>query len=143
MFEYKDYQKRIFKNIDKILETIKKYASIMENKCLVKPGFCENILQREQKDSTIIGNGITIPHSHEDFVLSPKICIIKLDKPIIWNEENIDLIIILALKFKDVSITKSFFKNFYSLLDNEDLIEKIRQAKDTEKIMSIFLDSNN
>jgi len=125
------------------LETIKKYASIMENKCLVKPGFCENILQREQKDSTIIGNGITIPHSHEDFVLSPKICIIKLDKPIIWNEENIDLIIILALKFKDVSITKSFFKNFYSLLDNEDLIEKIRQAKDTEKIMSIFLDSNN
>ncbi|HEY5122305.1 MAG TPA: DEAD/DEAH box helicase family protein [Ignavibacteria bacterium] len=26
MFEYKDYQKRIFKNIDKILETIKKYG---------------------------------------------------------------------------------------------------------------------
>jgi len=125
------------------LETIKKYASIMENKCLVKPGFCENILQREQKDSTIIGNGITIPHSHEDFVLSPKICIIKLNKPIIWNEENIDLIIILALKFKDVSITKSFFTHFYSLLDNGDLIEKIRQAKDTEKIISVFLDSNN
>lgn len=125
------------------LETIKKYASIMENNNLVKPGFCENILQREQKDSTIIGHGITIPHSKEDFVLSPKICIIKLNNPIIWNEENIDLIIILALKFKDVSTTKLFFKNFYSLLDNEELIEKIRQAKDTEKIISVFLDSNN
>lgn len=125
------------------LEIIKKYASIMENKRLVKPGFCENILQREKRDSTIIGNGITIPHSHEDFVISPKICIIKLKNPIIWNDENIDLIIILALKFKDVSITKSFFTNFYSLLDNEDLIKKIRQAKDKETIISIFLDSNS
>lgn len=125
------------------LELIKKYALIMENNNLVKSGFWENILQREQKGSTIIGHGITIPHSSEDFVLSPKICIIKLKNPIIWNEENIDLIIILALKFKEVSATKLFFKNFYSLLDNEELIEKIRQAEDKEKIISIFLDSKN
>lgn len=125
------------------LETIKKYALIMETNNLVKPGFCENILQREQKGSTIIGHGITIPHANEDLILSSKICIIKLNKSITWNEENIDLIIILALKFKDVSTTKLFFKNFYSLLDNEDLIEKIKHAEDTEKIISIFLDLNN
>lgn len=125
------------------LETIQKYALIMENKSIVKSGFCKNILQREQKDSTIIGNGITIPHSHEDFVLSPKICIIKLNNPITWEEENIDLILILSLKFKDVSTTKLFFKNFYSLLDNEAMIEKIRQSNDTEQIVSIFLNSSN
>lgn len=128
---------------DSYLETIQKYALIMENNSVVKSGFCNNILQREQKDSTIIGNGITIPHSHEDFVLSPKICIIKLKSPITWDNENVDLILILALKFKDISTTKLFFKNFYSLLDNVDMIEKIRQAKDTEQIVSIFLDSNS
>lgn len=128
---------------DSYLKIIEKYSLIMENSSIVKPGFCNNILQREQKDSTIIGNGITIPHSHEEYVLSPKICIIKLNNSIVWDEENIDLIIILALKFKDVSTTKLFFKNFYSLLDNKDMIEKIRQSNDTKQIVSIFLNSSN
>ena len=110
---------------------------------IVKPGFYKDILDREEKDSTIIGNGITIPHAHEELVLSPKICIIKLNNPIIWNEENIDLILILALKFKDISTTKVFFKNFYSLLDNKDMVKKIKDSNSTEEIVSIFLDLNN
>ena len=110
---------------------------------IVKPGFYKDILDREEKDSTIIGNGITIPHAHEELVLSPKICIIKLNNPIIWNEENIDLILILALKFKDISTTKVFFKNFYSLLDYKDMVKKIKDSNSTEEIVSIFLDLNN
>ena len=126
------------------LDTIKKYALIMEKDGkIVKPGFYKDILDREEKDSTIIGNGITIPHAHEGLVLSPKICIIKLNNPIIWNEENIDLILILALKFKDISTTKVFFKNFYSLLDNKDMVKKIKDSNSTEEIVSIFLDLNN
>lgn len=121
------------------IDTLKKYAFIMEKNSIVKPGFFNNILKREQMNSTIIGNGITIPHSQEEFVLSPKICIVKLNNPIIWQDQKIDLILILALKFKDISTTKSFFKNFYSLLDNKDLIEKIKHSHDVEEITSIFL----
>lgn len=121
------------------IDTLKKYAFIMEKNSIVKPGFFNNILKREQMNSTIIGNGITIPHSQENFVLSPKICIVKLNNPIIWQDQKIDLILILALKFKDISTTKSFFKNFYSLLDNKDLIEKIKHSNDVEEITSIFL----
>lgn len=121
------------------IDTLKKYAFIMEKNSIVKPGFFNNILKREQMNSTIIGNGITIPHSQEEFVLSPKICIVKLNNPIIWQDQKIDLILILALKFKDISTTKSFFKNFYSLLDNKDLIEKIKHSNDVEEITSIFL----
>lgn len=121
------------------IDTLKKYAFIMEKNSIVRPGFFNNILKREQMNSTIIGNGITIPHSQEEFVLSPKICIVKLNNPIIWQDQKIDLILILALKFKDISTTKSFFKNFYSLLDNKDLIEKIKHSNDVEEITSIFL----
>lgn len=121
------------------IEILKKYSSIMESNFIVKPGFFDNILQREAINSTIIGNGITIPHSHEEFVISPKICIVKLNNPVIWQNEKIDLILILALKFKDITTTKSFFKNFYSLLDNKELIEKIKNSKDTKEIISIFL----
>ena len=100
------------------------------------------IFQIEKKGFYNGGNGITIPHAHEELVLSPKICIIKLNNPIIWNEENIDLIY-LALKFKDIYTTKVFFKNFYSLLDNKDMVKKIKDSNSTEEIVSIFLDLNN
>lgn len=124
------------------LNTIKKYAEIMEKNSIGKKGFSNNILSREQISSTIIGNGIAIPHSSEKFVLSPKICIIKLNNSVIWKHEYINLIFILALKFKDIDNTKLFFKNFYSLLDNEDLIRQIKQSNSQEKILSFFLNLN-
>lgn len=121
------------------IDTLKKYSSILEKNSIVKPGFFNNILKREQMNSTIIGNGITIPHSQEEFVIQPKICIVKLNNPIIWQDQKVDLILILALKFKDISTTKLFFKNFYSILDNKDIIEKIKHSNSVEEITSIFL----
>lgn len=125
------------------LDTIKKYADIMEKNNIGKAGFSANILSREQISSTIIGKGIAIPHSNEKFVLSPKICIIKLNTPVVWKDEYIDLIFILALKFKNINNTKLFFKNFYSLLDDENLISQIKRSTSKEKILSFFLNLNN
>lgn len=122
------------------LETIKYYASKVENSDFVKKGFCNNVIERELKSSTVIGNGISIPHSTSDFVISPKICIIKLKKPILWNDENIYLIVILALKFKDIDITKKFFKYLYSVFDNTELIEKIRKSSSNEEILQLIID---
>lgn len=122
------------------LETIKYYASKVENSGSVKKGFCNNVIERELKSSTVIGNGISIPHSTSDFVISPKVCIIKLKNPILWNDENIYLIVMLALKFKDIDITKKFFKYLYSVFDNIELIKRIRKSSSNEEILQLIID---
>lgn len=122
------------------LDIIKYYALKLEKSRFVRKGFCDNVLKRELKSSTVIGNGISIPHSTSDFVLSPKICIIKLEKPVLWNDENIDFIIILALKFKDIDITKKFFKYLYSVFDNTELIEMLRQLHSGDEIINLIID---
>lgn len=119
-------------------EIIKKHVKIMEKAGLVHPRFYENIIAREQKSSTVIGKGIAIPHAKEDYVLKPKIAFIKLAKPIIWDKQKVDLIFILALKFADIKNTRHFFKNFYALLDNEEIMNRLRTAKNKSDIIALF-----
>lgn len=125
------------------LQIVKKYAFLMESKGFGKPGFCENVLQRETKSSTIIGKGISIPHSAEEYVENQGVCIIKLKKTVMWNDEDIDLILILSLKFNDTYDTKQFFKSFYSVLDNEDIIQRIKNAENEKEIVTLFLNGGN
>ncbi|WP_432407167.1 BglG family transcription antiterminator [Wukongibacter sp. M2B1] len=121
-------------------EIINHYGRIMEEKGFVKEGFCQNVLEREKRGSTIVGMGIAIPHAKQEFVKKSKICIIKLKNPITWNRNRLNLIIILALKFDDISTTKTFFRNFYSILDNDELVKKIMKADNVSDIIEIFID---
>lgn len=120
------------------IEIINHYGKIMEAKGYVKNGFCENIFDREEKGSTFIGNGIAIPHSLQEYVIESKICIVKLSKPIIWKKNSIKLIIILGLNFTEIESTRDFFKKLYSILDDENLINKIYESKDKFEIVNIF-----
>lgn len=124
-------------------EIIEYYSGLMESKGYVKKGFSQNVLERENKSSTYIGKGISIPHSREEFVIVPKICIISLKKPVHWHGNELKIIVILALRFKDVTTTKSFFKNFYNILDNNEAINKVLNAADSVEISKIFINGGN
>lgn len=122
-----------------ITDIINYYGKIMEEKGYVKSGFCENVLERESKSSTVVGKGIAIPHSTQEFVKKSKICIVRIKEPIILEEEKVKLIIILALKFNDYNITKEFYRKFYSILDSDKLIDRIMEANDNLHILDVFL----
>jgi transcriptional antiterminator/mannitol/fructose-specific phosphotransferase system IIA component (Ntr-type) len=122
-----------------LTDIINHYGKIMEEKGYVKNGFCENVMERENKSSTVIGKGIAIPHSTQEFVEKSKICIVRLKDAIILDDEKVKLVIILALKFIDYNITKEFYRKFYSILDNEKLIDKIMESNDKSQVLDIFL----
>jgi len=126
-----------------LTDIINYYGKIMEQKGYVKSGFCENVLERENISSTVIGKGIAIPHSTQEFVKQSKICIVRIDEPIMLEDEKVKLIIILALKFNDYMVTKEFYRKFYSILDSEKLIAKIMESNDKLHILEVFLNGGN
>lgn len=119
-------------------ELVTKYGSKLEHKGIVKRGFTQNVIERENKGSTYIGNGVTIPHSTQEFVNESKICIIKLDKPIIWQKNKIRLVVLLALKFEEIDSTRAFFRKLYSLFEHREILDRIEQSKDCIEIVDIF-----
>lgn len=121
-------------------QVITYYGKIMEEKGYAKVGFHEDILQREKKGSTYIGKGIAIPHSRDIFVNKSKVCIVKFKNPIEWQNNTLDFVFILCLKFNDANLTKRFFKNFYSMLENNEMIVKIKNSQNIDEINNIFIE---
>ncbi|GAA0180219.1 BglG family transcription antiterminator [Clostridium sediminicola] len=124
--------------MNKFEDIIYKYGKIMVDNGYAKEGFSENIIKREAIESTVIGSGVAIPHSIEEFVKMSKICIVRPKEAIEWKGSQLNLILILCLKFGVINTTRRFFKNFYSILSNEDLIEKIIKSKNKYEIIEIF-----
>jgi activator of the mannose operon (transcriptional antiterminator) len=114
------------------------YGKLMEKRGYAKIGFHEDILKREKIGSTYIGKGIAIPHAKDVFVNKSKICIVKFTKPITWQGNKVDVIFILCLKFNDANNTKNFFKKFYSLLENDEMISQIKNAQSINDIAYLF-----
>lgn len=126
------------KEITDFEDAIAYYGRLMEGKGYAKAGFYQDILKREKTGSTYVGKGIAIPHSRDIFVNKSKICVVKFEKPLTWQGNQLDLIFILCLKFTDIDVTKKFFRNFYSVLENDEIILKIKNIKSAEDISRIF-----
>jgi len=114
------------------------YGKLMEKKGYAALGFHEDMLQREKMGSTYIGKGIAIPHAKDKFVKKSKVCIVKFRNPITWQDNKLDVIFILCLKFNDANDTKKFFKKFYSSLENDEMIKEIKNAQSVNDITYLF-----
>ncbi len=53
-----------------------------------KSKFLQEVLEREETESTDLGFGIAIPHGRSSAVLEPSVVIGKLKIPVAWNESN-------------------------------------------------------
>lgn len=119
-------------------EVIKFYGEQLEKSGYTRAGFVESALQREQITSTSVGRGVAIPHGNDEFVLQPKICVVQLTKPIKWGDDYVDLVMLLALNVQYAK--NSFFRSFYAMLDDEQVLRRMRHAKNGQEIMNIILE---
>lgn len=130
-------------DIKDYVQAITYYGRLMENKGYAKEGFYKNILEREKKGSTYIGKGIAIPHAEDTYVNKSKVCIVRFSEPVIWNENKLDFIFILCLKFEDIDKTKKFFKSFYSVLKDDGMLERMRNSQSKDQILNIFTEGGH
>jgi len=111
---------------------------------LVKHGYVDSkfidaALERENITSTSVGKGVAIPHGIQMYVKEPVIALATLKEPIDWGDEKVDIVFLLALKFNSGNLTRSFFGKFYSILDNEEALNKIRNSSSNREILNILI----
>lgn len=130
------FHKKRYRKKEDIIEGIGK---ILVEKGYVKHEFIKAALDREKITSTYIGKGVAIPHGEDRLVINPAVSVITLSEPIDWWGEQVDLVFYLALHFDTSKYTKSFFKEFYDMMDNPELLKMIREAKNSSEISKILL----
>lgn len=120
-------------------EVIKYLGENLTKGGYVTDEFVNSALDRERITSTSVGKGVAIPHGVQQYVKESVIAIAVLDKPICWGDSKVDIIFLLALKFSSGNITRKFFKRFYSMLDDEEILRQIRNSQTKEEIYEILV----
>ncbi|MEI0702066.1 BglG family transcription antiterminator [Brachyspira intermedia] len=119
--------------IKNICEDIKKYKNIPDN-------FYELVMKREQLAETDIGNLVAIPHPIEVVTKDTFVYVALLDKPILWQKNNVQVIFLISVSNKNDDL-KNFYEYTINFLLNENSVKKLIENKTFENL--IFLIKSN
>lgn len=117
---------------------LKKVCKQLCNDGYVKDEFYQDVLRRENIESTAIGNGVAIPHGMPGNVIKPKISVIKLEYPVNWGGKMVGIIFLLALNFNNIGTTKAFFSDFSRMVGSKEKMEKINKLDNVEKMEEVL-----
>jgi len=120
---------RVFHSIGSKEEILSIMTRIMRKEGYVKKEFYEDILNREDLGSSYIGEKMAVPHTEQDKnIIKPGIGIAIIKNPIKWDDEEVDVVFVLALSTEH----KQLFLDFYSLVKDTDLIDRIKKMDDNK-----------
>jgi len=95
-----------------------------------RQAFKESVVEREQLQSTYLGNGFAIPHGRPALVDQTSISILVLDKPIIWGSAKVDVVALLMIREKDSAYVEPFMNLLMKgIEDKRWFISKMMEVK--------------
>ncbi|MDF9825424.1 activator of the mannose operon (transcriptional antiterminator) [Breznakia sp. PF5-3] len=140
--EAKQYFKEGFVYIDKQFKDKKELLSYCCDKLYevgyVKAGYKQTVLNREYSMPTEIGRGIAIPHGEKEYVNESVVMLLTLKEPMLWNNTKVDCIFFLCLKFENAKNNKMAINSLFQIIDNEDVIAKIRETKNESSFFELL-----
>lgn len=113
-------------------------GKLLENNGVLRTGSIDSAIQRENLSFTSFKN-ISTPHANPKFVKKTQIGVLKLEKPVIWGEQKVDLVFFIAFKENmDQSQLDTIYERFWDILSNDKLIKKIVSSTSSEKISDLL-----
>lgn len=129
-------------NVQTKEECLKIMCEAMQKKGVVKNDFYDTVMERESKTTTTIGNGISLPHGSPTAVNESKVAIAFLEKPVLWDGEQIQIVFLLGFKMNtrdEIHRIQLFYKEYVSLIDTEEKIKMLRNMKSTIEVYKYLI----
>ncbi|PKF62979.1 bifunctional PTS fructose transporter subunit IIA/HPr protein [Psychromonas sp. psych-6C06] len=124
---------------DDKLTAIKAIAQQLTESGLVANGYVDGMLNREQQNSTFLGNGIAIPHGTtdtRDLVNKTGVVVHHFPEGVNWGDGNIAYVAIGIAAKSDEHL--GILKQLTKVLSNDGVEEKLKQAKSAEDIIALL-----
>ena len=134
---YLFYFKDNCKSVDELLT---KYCLFLTDNDYVTPNFLDSVKKRMKYAATTIGRGVAVPHGSKKYVKKSIILIIKLDKPIIWDNQSIDLIFFAAIGNDVSSEYSKIFRKLAKIVSDDKKTYILKNCKDLEEIKNLLFE---
>lgn len=148
IFNEKDEKKRIFKDVfnreafftikaETREEAIENLGREMKAKKFIDDDVIAKIFEREKMSSTDMNHFVAIPHTILDGEYKSIIGVGRLEKPIIWNKQEVQLIFMVCFNRKE-SYNFPIFKYLYNFIEDEGNIRRLLKVYNFDKFMEIL-----
>ena len=118
---------------DEIIDKLIEKASLIYK---LPEGYKDDIGEREKIESTEFGHYIAIPHPLKNFHKEDFVVVAKLDKPVIWNKQKIQLVFLSNLITHKK--TEWFMNKISALLSNEGICQNLLKTEGYEAFVNEF-----
>ncbi|HHF2951055.1 TPA: fused PTS fructose transporter subunit IIA/HPr protein [Vibrio diabolicus] len=118
---------------------IKNIAQSLTDKGLVEQGYVEGMLNRENQNSTFLGNGIAIPHGTTDtrsMVKTTGIAVHHFPQGVDWGDGNTVFVAIGIAAKSDEHL--GILKQLTKVLGADGVEERLRNAKNEDEIIALL-----
>ncbi|MFH4801063.1 fused PTS fructose transporter subunit IIA/HPr protein [Vibrio diabolicus] len=120
-------------------EAIKGIAQSLTDKGLVEQGYVEGMLNRENQNSTFLGNGIAIPHGTTDtrsMVKTTGVAVHHFPQGVDWGDGNTVFVAIGIAAKSDEHL--GILKQLTKVLGADGVEERLRNAKNEDEIIALL-----
>ncbi len=121
------------------LDAIRSIAADLANKGLVDPGYVEGMLNRENQNSTFLGNGIAIPHGTTDtrsLVKETGVAVHHFAEGVDWGDGNTVYVAIGIAAKSDEHL--GILKQLTKVLSADGVEEKLKAATSENDIIALL-----
>ncbi|MGB4985106.1 MAG: PTS sugar transporter subunit IIA, partial [Erysipelotrichaceae bacterium] len=94
-------------------------------KNIVTEDFEKSINHRESQGVTSINTGVAMPHADPSTVLKTKISLLTLKKPINWDNNDVIVVIMLAVAQEDANSIKEMISGLYEIIESTEKVKQI------------------
>ncbi|SUY45938.1 putative licABCH operon regulator [Clostridium putrefaciens] len=116
--------------IDLITNKLIKYNYITE-------GVKQEIFKREKLAGTQIGNLVAIPHSINEDIKESFIAVAILKKPIQWDNEKVQLVLLIGMSTKDKHNWKPHLEQLYKNIIDINVVEDVIKSTNFEEFKKV------
>lgn len=120
-------------------EAIESIAKSLTDKGLVAPGYVEGMLNRENQNSTFLGNGIAIPHGTTDtrsMVKTTGVAVHHFPQGVNWGDDNTVFVAIGIAAKSDEHL--GILKQLTKVLSADGVEQRLRDANNAAEIMALL-----
>lgn len=106
----------------------------------------ESLIAREKLGSTGFGNGIAIPHCRMAGCNTPLSAVLRLETPVDFDAIDgapVDLLFVLLVPQAATDEHLELLRQIASMLDREDVRERLRQAPTNDDLYQVVVDVQN
>ncbi|KAB7670751.1 transcription antiterminator [Bacillus sp. B1-b2] len=113
------------------------YEQLIEKE-LVDQTFLEAVYAREKVASTSYGNLVAIPHPITPQTEKTFLSICTLEKPISWNNNSVQLILLLCVKKNSQEDLQEMYEMLGQIIEDKARVQKMVRVSDYEEFMELM-----